>query len=263
MREQIQLLPNFNTALKTTAQLSCSAAFLALLLSLSGCASVSVSNINDKGTPPKKLPSKIFVQEFTAPYDVFHVDRSDEKLLTFVKNERHAMALDLVQQLSKYIAPAQILPEGAPLPQGNIWLVHGTYTRVNRGSRLLRAGIGFGAGGTKMETHVLVSLLSSKQPDTFLSLLTTGGSGLAPGAWAAFTPALVFYWPYAVANAGGASLSGISLDRQRTAREITATLSEYCFQQGLIPERRTHRPKKLGLLPSLQRPDFIIPKTGP
>lgn len=249
--------------MKTIAQLSCSAAFLALLLSLSGCASVSVSNIKDKGTPPKKLPSKIYVQEFTAPYDAFRVDRSDQKLLAFVKNERHAMALDLVQQLSKYIAPAQILPEGTPLPKGNVWLVRGTYTRVNQGSRLLRTGIGFGAGGTKMETRVQFSALYSKKPDTFLSLMTTGGSGLAPGAWAAFTPALAFYWPYAVVNAGGASLSGLSIDRKRTAREITAALSEYCFLQGLIPERRTHRPKKLGLLPALQRPDFIIPKTGP
>jgi hypothetical protein len=85
---------------------------------------------------------------------------------------------------------------------------------------------------------------------------------MAPGAWAAFTPAFVFYWPGAVANAGGASLSGISVDRKRTAREITATLSEYCFQHGLIPERRMREPKKLGLFPAIQRPDFVIPKTG-
>jgi hypothetical protein len=52
------------------------------------------------------------------------------------------------------------------------------------------------------------------------------------------------------------------MDRKRTAREIAATISEYCFQHGLIQKRRLRRPKKLGELPALQRPDFIIPKSG-
>jgi hypothetical protein len=223
---------------------------------------VSVANIRDKGVVPKKLPAKIYVQEFTAPLENFRVDRDEAKLHLFVKAERHALALNLVQQLSKYIAPAEILTEGTHLPKGNVWLVQGNYDRVNQGSRILRAGIGFGAGGTKMETRAQVSSLASKKPNIFLSMITTGGSGMAPGAWAAFTPAFAFYWPGAIANAGGASFSGLSLDRKRTAREITATLSEYCFQQGLISERRMRRPKKLGALPSLQRPDFVIPNTG-
>jgi hypothetical protein len=65
-----------------------------------------------------------------------------------------------------------------------------------------------------------------------------------------------------VANAGGASLGGLSVDRARTAREITAALSEYCFANKLIAENRTRRPKKLGMFPSVQRPDFVIPKKG-
>jgi hypothetical protein len=233
-----------------------------LLLTLSGCASVSVGNIHDRGTPPKKMPSKIYVREFEAPYENFRVDRNDHDLVLFVKAEQHAMALDLVQQLTKYVAPAEILPEGKALPHGNFWLVSGVYDRVNQGSRALRTIVGFGAGGTKMETRVQVVELVGKEQETFLSLITTGGSGMAPGAWAAFTPAMVFYWPGAVANAGGASLGGLSIDRNRTAREITAALSEYCFQEGLITERRTRRPKKIGLLPPLQRPDFIVPKSG-
>ena len=236
-----------------------------LLLTLTGCASVSVKNIAAQGKTPRKLPSRIFVQEFTAPYDNFRVDREGKEFLAFVQSERHALALALVEQLSKYIAPAEILPEGTPVPlaKGNYWLVRGTYGRVNQGSRLLRAGVGFGAGGTKMETQAQIADISGFWSDPFLTLFTTGGSGLAPGAWAAFTPAFVFFWPGAVANAGGAAFSGISIDRKRTAREITATLSEYCFQHGLIPGRRMRRPKKLGLLPAFQRPDFVVPKTGP
>ena len=230
---------------------------------LAGCASVSVGNIHPKGTPPKSLPAKIYVEEFEAPAESFRVDRSDRDLKEFIANERHKLAAALVVQLSKYIAPAEVLPEGKKAPKGNAWMIHGIFDRVNQGSRAMRIGIGFGAGGTKMETHVQVCSLAKGQPAPFLSMLTTGGSGVAPGAWAAFTPAGVFFIPGAVANAGGASLGGLSVDLNRTAREITATLSEYCFQNGLIPERRTRRPKKLGSAPPLQRPDFIAPKTAP
>lgn len=232
------------------------------LLVLSGCASVSVGNVFQKGAGPKKLPAKIYVQEFEAPLDSFRVDREGNDLKDFIAAERRAMAQALVDQLKKYIGPAEILPDGKSPPHGNYWIVTGIYDRENQGSRALRTIVGFGAGGTKLETRVQVSSLNGGAPTPFLTLLTTGGSGLAPGAWAAFTPAFVFFWPGAVANAGGASLGGLSIDRKRTAREITATLSEYCFQHGLIAERRTRRPKRLGEIPYFQRPDFLIPKSG-
>ncbi len=258
MGEQIQQALNVKP-LPMISLRPCFIIFSTLLPLLTGCASVSVSNINSKSTPPRQLPTKIFVQEFTAPTDSFRVDRSNRELTSFIKDQRRELASELVQQLSKYLAPAKILPEGSQLPRGNFWLVTGTYARVNQGSRLLRAGIGFGAGGTKMETRTQVAVLENGKPRFFLSLLTTGGSGLSPGAWAAITPAGAFYWPGAIANAGGGALGGLSIDRKRTAREITATLSEYSFQHHLIPERLARHPKKLGQLPSLQRPDFIIP----
>ena len=134
-----------------------SVGLLALLVTFTGCASVSVGNIDPKGIPPKKLPMKIYVEEFTAPFDNFRVDRSGENLDVFVKKEQKALAEDLVVQLTKYIAPAVILPAGTPAPRGSFWLVHGVYDRVNQGSRLLRAGVGFGAGGTKLETRVQIA----------------------------------------------------------------------------------------------------------
>lgn len=223
---------------------------------------MSVGNISPKGPGPRKLPTKIYVMEFSAPLENFRVGRNNRDLQAFVSYERRTLATALRDQLTKHVAPAEILPEGAVVPRGNFWLVKGAYDRVNQGSRALRILVGFGAGGTKLETRAQILDLSGKQPAPFLSMLTTGGSGLAPGAWAAFTPAGAFFIPGAVANAGGASLGGLSVDRNRTAREITAALSEYCFQKDLIPERRTRRPKKLGLLPTFQRPDFVVPKSG-
>ena len=234
----------------------------ASLLILTGCASVGVGNVFSKGNPPQKMPARIYVQEFTAPLDSFRVDREGNDLTTFIAAEKRALAQAIVKQLNKYVAPAEVLPAGQKPPQGNCWFVTGTYDRMNQGSRALRTVVGFGAGGTKLETRVQVYSTAGKKPSQFLSLLTSGGSGVAPGAWAAFTPAFAFYWPGAIGNAGGASLGGLSIDRARTAREIVATISEYCFQQGLISERKTRRPKKLGELPPIQRPDFVIPKSG-
>ena len=225
---------------------------------LSGCASVSVGNVSRKGSPPKGLPQRIYVREFTAPYDSFRVGKEGKDLITFVKKEKAAFARDLAKRITETVAPALVLKEGEPTPVGNFWLLEGVYERANDGNRALRMAVGFGAGGTKMETRSWFSDLSAKQPRVFLKMVTTGGSGMAPGAWAAFTPALVFYWPGAVMNAGGAALSGLSVDRDRTAREISAVLSEYCHKQGWL-RGRFRRPKPLGKVP-LQTPALQFPK---
>ena len=228
---------------------------------LPGCASVSVGNVSRKGSPPKGLPRRIYVREFTAPYDAFRVGKGGKDLITFVKKEKVAFARDLAKRLTEAVAPASVLKEGEPTPVGNFWLLEGVYDRANDGNRALRMAVGFGAGGTKMETRAWFSDLSAKQPRVFLKMVTTGGSGMAPGAWAAFTPALVFYWPGAVMNAGGAALSGLSVDRDRTAREISAVLAEYCHGHGWI-KGRLHRPKRLGKVP-LQPPVLQVPKVLP
>ena len=225
---------------------------------LTGCASVSVGNVNSKDHTPKGLPERIYVREFTAPHDTFHVGRKGDDLISYVARERRAFAKDLAKRISETVAPAEVLEEGKRTPVGNFWLLEGNYSRANSGSRTLRMAVGFGAGGTKMETVARFSDLSSRPPRDFLSLVTTGGSGMAPGAWAAFTPALVFYWPGAVLNAGGAALSGLPVDRDRTAREISAVLSEYCHRHGWL-RGRFRRPKPLGKVP-LQTPALQFPK---
>jgi hypothetical protein len=225
---------------------------------LTGCASVSVGNIARKGTPPGGLAERIYVREFTAPYDSFRVGKEGGEHIAFVNREKAAFARDLARRITETVAPAVVLKEGERPPLGNFWLLEGIYDRANSGNRALRMAVGFGAGGTKMETRAWFSDLSARRPRVFLKLVTTGGSGMAPGAWAAFTPALVFYWPGAVVNAGGAALSGLPVDRDRTAREISAVLSEYCHEQGWL-KGRFRRPKPLGKVP-LQTPSLQFPK---
>lgn len=182
------------------------------------------------------------------------MNRKGKDLQTLIAQEQLRLAQDLIERLSKHIAPAVLLPAGTTPPQGNYWLVRGSFEVVNEGSRLLRAGVGFGLGKTKMETTAQLLDLSQKIPESLLIITTTGGSGIAPGAAAAFAPIAPLTLPTTLINvaggsAGGALGSGISIDRRRTAREIVATISEYAVQHGLIAKSRGLHPKRLGEIP--------------
>jgi len=105
-----------------------------------------------------------------------------------------------------------------------------------------------------METNVqLIDLSRPGYDSILLTLQTTGGSGMAPGAITAFSPIGPFVLSNTLINAGGslggALGSGISIDRCRTAREIVAAISQYCVQEHLISKKNGLHPKQLGKLP--------------
>ncbi|HLB34667.1 MAG: hypothetical protein A3F67_10660 [Verrucomicrobia bacterium RIFCSPHIGHO2_12_FULL_41_10] len=222
---------------------------------LGGCASVSVKNTESGNTSPQELPERIYVKKFAAPIIHFHVHRKGKSLCALVQQERRNLADDLLKRLRKHIAPTYILAKGEIPPQGNYWLITGSFELVNEGSRLLRAGIGCGLGKTMMETTTQVIDLSGKSTEPLLVITTTGGSGMAPGAVAALAPIGPFVLSNTLINAsgpiGGALGSGISIDRRRTSREIVAAISEYSVQHGLIPKKKGLHPKRLGKIPEL------------
>ena len=229
--------------------------FLLLLFLLPGCASVSIKSICFGDGAPQKLPDRIYVEQFKAPPLYVHVNRKGKDLKELIAQEQLHLAEDLIERLNKHIAPTVLLPPGATPPQGNYWLVRGSFEVVNEGSRLLRAGLGFGLGKTKMETTAQLLDLSKTYPELLLTITTTGGSGIAPGAAAAFAPIAPLTLPTTLLNvggsAGGALGTGISVDRRRTAREIVAAISEYSVQHGLIQKSRGLHPKRLGEIPPL------------
>jgi len=98
-------------------------------------------------------------------------------------------------------------------------------------------------------------LLDLSKPDSelLLTVTTTGGSGILPGAAAAFAPIAPLTLSTTLVNAGGSAGgglgSGVSSDRRRTAREIVATISEYCVQHGLLSKSHRLHPKRLGEIP--------------
>ncbi len=226
--------------------------FSLLCLSLCcSCASVSVKKTERLSKQmPARVPDKIFVKPFSFYEPALRVDRSGESL-EWLRNElREKFTRHLVKRLKKHVAPAQAVAATAPLPTGNYWLVEGRFDRVYQGSRMMRSLLGFGFGGTKLETSMVISDLSQKNPRPFLLIETTGGSNASPGAIGTAT-----YFVSGVTALGSAGnlvegvRSGLTFDTIRTTQEQTAAISEYLHQQGVIPAKKTLSPKRPGTLP--------------
>jgi hypothetical protein len=223
---------------------------LSLLLlgcvTLCSCASVSVRKLERlNGNGPKTAPEKILVRPFTFHEPSLRVDRSGERLERFKYDLQERFTRNLVKRLPKYIAPAEPVAATAPLPRGNYWLIEGRFERINQGSRLLRALVGFGVGGTKMDTTVLVYDLSGRKPKPFLLIETTGGSNASPGAIGTAA-----YFVSGVTALGSAAnllegvRSGVTFDAARTSREVAASVGYYAREEQGLPQ--TAPPKRLG-----------------
>jgi hypothetical protein len=218
-----------------------STAGLALILALASCASVSVEKTAEQATP--QMPQKIYVADFDIANGNFKVDREGAELVDFKQNLRTMMQTASVTDLSHRLIPAFPTTKEQGFQPENAWLIRGEFTKVNQGSRLLRGTIGFGAGGTKVETNIYVYDLNQNSNTPFLTFSTTGGSNAEPGAvTGGATDPVVAAIGVAAGGAGGVA-HGLTEDTARTAREITAELSDYMYRSGWISKDKWIEPK--------------------
>lgn len=226
------------------------------LLVAGGCASVSVSETTPHSHPNKALvfPETIYVRTYETPAEVYRVDRQGEDLDAFLVAHQERISRNLKRRLQKHLAPTEIIAATAPVPSGPGWLIEGRVDRANQGSRALRSLIGLGLGGTKIDTTTRLYQLDSKgrkrKPELIFVVRSTGGSGASPGAIGGFSP----FGPLGpfgmIPNAIFGAQSGLGFDTNRTAREITAAISEFAWQEGLISEEQALGPKRLGRIPN-------------
>jgi hypothetical protein len=212
---------------------------LLLTLALVSCASVSVEDGTEHAT--QKMPEIIYVADFSTAHGDFQVDRTGRELAEFKKNLQLMLKTAMATDLTDRLVPAAAVGRSKQSGLKNAWLVRGEFTTVMQGSRLLRSAIGFGAGGTMMETRVQVYDLAQNPGMPFLTFSTTGGSGSEPGAILALTDDPL---QIAIGGVTGAA-HGLSEDTKRTAREITAEFSNYMHQRGWISEDQWIKPKHL------------------
>jgi len=210
---------------------------LFLTLVLVSCASVSVEDGTERIT--QKMPEIIYVADFSTAHSDFEVDRTGKDLAEFKKNLQLMLKTAMATDLTDRLVTAAAVGKGKQSGLKNAWLVRGEFTTVQQGSRLLRSAIGFGAGGTKVETRVEVYDLAQNPDTPFLTFSTTGGSGSEPGAILALSADPL---QIAVGGVTGAA-HGLSEDTKRTAREVTAEFSDYMFKRGWIPEDQWIQPK--------------------
>lgn len=250
------------------------------LLSLGGCASVTARQVaGGPETKPKKLPAVIYVNDFSAPAENLRVDRSGDKLAAFQKRLADQLSAALVKQIDHSIAPSKVYSGPGLPPRSDAWLIVGRFDQVNQGSRALRSLFGFGLGGTKVVTTALVYDLSTQHPTQLLAIQTSGGSNASPGTVinvvpvllpiAVLGPAALGYGGILIGAAPGA-IPGLGADEKRTAREIAAMLSDYCYRQGFISKKQAMKPKSPGYgairFGDPKRPgktDTSTPKTSP
>jgi hypothetical protein len=213
-------------------------AFGSLLL-LASCASVSVKGVNHSTRRPSRKPATIYVAEFDTARGAFKIAGTESKDPEAFKHKIAGLvAKYLVKDVNLHVAPAQLTNTTRGLPRSG-WLVTGEFVRVNTGSRALRAIVGLGAGGSKMETRVsVIDLSSGTQP--FLTFETTGGSNAMPGLMESSSP-----WGAAISMTSQAMM-GVTDDAARTSRMITGELNTYLIQHGWLARDKAYSAKAPG-----------------
>lgn len=214
---------------------------------LAGCSSVSVDRVQEPGASKRpKDPAHIYVEAFTAPPDVFRVDRGGEHFEQFRANFARDVSSQVAERVTKRLRPATAVPRGHPRKRDTAWLVTGNFVRVNQGSRVLRTVVGFGLGATKLETEVRVYDLSRPKDPPILTFVTTGGTNSQPGVVVGM--AMPNFWLLGL-DAAVRIGPGLNADGVRTSRQIVAVLSEYMARQGYLHPKKVSRAKKLGKWP--------------
>ena len=210
----------------------------AAVVGLTSCASISVDNAAESARNDR--PQIVYVMNFSTEQANFEVDRSGTELADFKSNLQLMLRTGLVKEITDKLVPAVAENSLDNRRSENAWLIRGEFTTVKQGSRLLRSAIGFGAGGTKLETRVQVYDLAINPDAPFLTFSTSGGSNAEPGAILAFTTDPL---QLAIGGVSGAA-HGLSEDTARTARQITAELSDDMYARGWISADQRVAPKR-------------------
>ena len=235
---------------------------LTLTLFTVGCASVSVQPEKRAELPAAgkkaQAPQQFVVEAFTFPdQSKIRADRSGAAMGKFERDLQIHLQDQIVMDLRKLGLTVQTIQRGesALLAGPNrgpaahaipTLVISGQLTKVNQGSRALRVVVGLGAGGTKMETAVQVYDPAAPGHEPALVFRTTGGSGAKPGVFvgAASTGPAAFVG--LSLNVVGGSQAGVTEDTCRTARMITAYLSEDLAQRGYLDPVKVQHAKRLG-----------------
>jgi hypothetical protein len=206
---------------------------------LSSCASVSVKGEHRVSRKPTQKPAKIYVADFGTATGAFKIVGAENKDPEAFKHKTaDVLAGYITKSVNDHVAPAERTKSTKGLPKSG-WLITGEFVRVNTGNRELRALVGLGAGGSKMETRIsVIDLAGDGKP--FLTFETTGGSNAMPGLLESSGPGS------AVMSMTTQSMMGVTDDSARTSRMVAGELNSYLIERGWLSKDKAYSAKKLG-----------------
>ena len=219
----------------------------ALILGLTGCASISVKDTQHAGRTPGR-PAVIQVADFDTSGGNWKITSISRKPEQYKAEVAALLTKELVADLHAFLqVPVQAVGH-AKTPPPNGWLVTGKFTRVSEGNPAGRILVGLGLGSSKLETQTVVYDGRTRGP--FLSFATTGGSNAVPGMLLSSGPGSAAF------TAVTQAMRGVNDDTKRTSRMITASLVEVGESKGWIKgsELKVKRPGEYQLIQPVFRP---------
>lgn len=214
-------------------------AAVAVTFVFTGCASVGFVKREWKVSPVPK-PDVICVRPFAVETGTAKVDRSGPELEAFAREFGETFAARLSERLGKYVGPAKVIGASERVTNPRHWVIEGRFVEMKQGSRALRALVGFGLGGTRLECLTDIYRIDDRgRREALAHFETTGGSNAEPGSLLAgpigALPRL----------AASAAATGLAADARRTARMITAAISEKLTSQGVKLAGRPLRAREI------------------
>ncbi len=186
---------------------------------------VTEAEVSDNREPAGKIPNK--------------TGGAPEGELELSRQAANALAQELVRGLHDLGFPAKRTPRGTPVGKDQI-LIDGVFLDVEKGDRLERFVIGFGAGASRVDTEVHVYYGTERQK--LLDFRTHADSGKLPGAATTMGAGAAVVGGVtiggAVASAGMGAVKEYRSEVERmagnSADQAVAYLSEFFAKQGWI-----------------------------
>lgn len=224
---------------------------VAALLTLTGCASTKMSNHQTHVGVGEKLPKpdNIWVYDFAATsadvpaYSTFAGPVSSPQTEEQIAEGRelgHAMAKDLAEDITDMGIPAW---RAFPIthPEINDIVIRGYLVSVDEGSTTKRMVVGFGAGGSELETVVEVYQMTPSGLRKLGSATMNSEGAKGPGAAVGAASWLIIGNPVGLIVGGGLKIYGeasgsskIEGRANKTAHEIADELKVRFELQGWI-----------------------------
>jgi hypothetical protein len=151
-----------------------------------------------------------------------------------------AMAKHLVQALRNQGITAYRAVE-APPPSATTALITGQFRRIDQGNRTLRTLVGFGLGGSQVQTHIQVYQGMGTSARLVAEGDTTTTSGLKPGMGVMLPVGAAAGSVGTTAAVSGATtvsseafFATVDADAKRTAQEVAKRVTDYYKRHGWL-----------------------------